>query len=355
MKRSDFHFDLPEGLIAQEPRARGQSRMLVVDPAPESGPELIDSSFDLFPQLIEPGDLLVLNDTRVFPARLLATREGNMQRPIELLLTRPMGLLRWECWAKPARRVRLHDELRLSDRLRARVTGKGEEGIVELLFEIDGGEPAFWSEVEAIGATPLPPYIHRDSPEAADRDSYQTVYARERGAIAAPTAGLHFTPEILERVTARGGEIVPITLHVGTGTFKPVKADQIEDHVMHEERYSITESSARAINEGLAGGKRIVAVGTTSVRALESSYLRGEGKIEAGPGATSIFITPGYQFNVVSSLLTNFHLPESTLLMLVSAFAGMTTIRGAYAAAIERQYRFYSFGDCMFLKHRGEW
>lgn len=356
MKRSDFHFDLPLELIAQEPRARGHSRMLVVEPAQGGIPGLADQTFASFPDLLGPGDVLVVNDTKVFPARLLATRAGNMLRPIELLLTRRLGHLRWECWAKPARRVRVGDELRFSDSLRATVAARGDEGVVEILFDVLGDdESCFWEEVETIGAMPLPPYIQRSTPHPEDRESYQTVYARERGAIAAPTAGLHFTEEILDSVRTRGVEVVPITLHVGTGTFKPVKVEHVEDHVMHEERYSISESGAKAINEVVRTGRRVVAVGTTSVRAVESAWRDGGGTIVAGPGATSIFIRPGYRFNVVSALLTNFHLPESTLLMLVSAFAGMNTIRAAYAAAIERQYRFYSFGDCMFIRQRGEW
>jgi S-adenosylmethionine:tRNA ribosyltransferase-isomerase len=257
----------------------------------------------------------------------------------------------WEAWCKPAKRVKVGDELIFSKSLRARVLGKNE-GTVTIAFESDDDIDA---EIERIGIPPLPPYIARETPRDEDRSAYQTVYAAERGAIAAPTAGLHFTTEILERIAARGVEIVRVTLHVGIGTFKPVKVDDIAEHVMDEERYEISSDAASRLNVALDEHRTIVAVGTTSVRTLESAIRAGDGHFVAGRAATSIFITPGFGFRAVDKLLTNFHLPESTLLMLVSAFAGIETIRRAYAEAIGNQYFFYSYGDCMFLNGRGSW
>ncbi|HKO01812.1 MAG TPA: tRNA preQ1(34) S-adenosylmethionine ribosyltransferase-isomerase QueA, partial [Thermoanaerobaculia bacterium] len=261
---------------------------------------------------------------------------------------------RWEAWCKPARRVRVGDELRFSDRLTARVLEKSE-GTIVIRFEGDV------AEIERIGVMPLPPYIRRpyvgpalSRPEPAesrfyvdDRETYQTIYANEPGAIAAPTAGLHFTRDSLDRIASRGIEVVRITLHVGIGTFEPVKVEDIAAHIMHSERFEISEDAAAKLN----AAKSIVAVGTTTVRALESAIR--DGRFEPGRRETSIFITPGYEFKAVDKLLTNFHLPESTLLMLVSAFAGVETIRRAYAEAIREKYRFYSYGDCMFITKRG--
>jgi S-adenosylmethionine:tRNA ribosyltransferase-isomerase len=263
--------------------------------------------------------------------------------------TRPPGPLAsargddvWEAWAKPAKRVKPGDVLTFSDALRAEVLAK-EKGTVVLRFDGDLGE------IDRIGVMPLPPYIARPEPRESDRESYQTVYAAERGAIAAPTAGLHFTPEILDEIAARGVEIVRITLHVGIGTFQPVKADDLAEHRMQSEQYDISEPAAAALNRALDEKRTVVAVGTTSVRTLESAIRAGNGRITAGRSETDIFITPGFEFRAVDRLLTNFHLPESTLLMLVSAFAGMETIRAAYREAIAREYFFYSYGDCMLL------
>ncbi|HYS52435.1 MAG TPA: tRNA preQ1(34) S-adenosylmethionine ribosyltransferase-isomerase QueA [Thermoanaerobaculia bacterium] len=331
MKRSDFHYELPSELIAQTPRERGRSRMMVVTPPDK----IIHDNFVHFAERLEPSDTLVINDTRVIPARLFAEPKGAMRRPIEVLLVEQHDPTTWEAWCKPARRVRAGDVLRFSDRLTARVLDKSE-GTIVIRFE------GHIDEVERIGVAPLPPYITRPS-TAGDRESYQTIYARERGAIAAPTAGLHFTQEILDRIAARGIEIVRVTLHVGIGTFEPVKVDDISDHVMHSERYQIGEAAAARLN----AAKSIVAVGTTTMRALESA--KQSGHFEAGKKETNIFITPGYQFRAVDKLLTNFHLPESTLLMLVSAFAGVETIRRAYQEAIRERYLFYSYGDCMFI------
>jgi len=333
MRRSDFVYHLPPALIAQEPRERGKSRMMVVTP-PDA---IAHDTFASFPRLLEPGDVLVLNDTRVIPARLFGRRAG-MTRAVEVLLTRPVSDAVWEAWAKPAKRLRAGDELTFSERLKARVEER-HEGTVVLRFDGD------LTEIDRVGVMPVPPYIGRAEPRASDRESYQTVYANERGAIAAPTAGLHFTRAMLDEI-ARTNEIVRITLHVGIGTFEPVKADDVREHVMHSERYEIGEEAAAK----LSAAKSIVAVGTTTVRTLESAY---DGGFKAGKGETNIFITPGYEFRAVDKLLTNFHLPESTLLMLVSAFAGMETMRREYAEAIRERYLFYSYGDCMFIRNRG--
>jgi S-adenosylmethionine:tRNA ribosyltransferase-isomerase len=373
MRRTDFSYHLPPDLIAQEPRERGRSRMMVV------GQSAIEhDSFANFPEKLAPGDVLVINDTRVIPARLFARTKAGMSRPIEILLTRRVAQTRvsvphtsevaipgesqpqhasdvaqtllsvpevWEAWCKPARRVKVGDELIFSDTLRAHVAGK-DEGTVVLAFEGDT------EEIERLGIPPLPPYIARETPRDDDREAYQTVYAAERGAIAAPTAGLHFTQKILDRITKRGIDIVRITLHVGIGTFKPVKVDDIADHVMDSEQYEISADAASLLNRALDERRPIVAVGTTSVRTLESAIRAGEGRFVAGRAETSIFITPGFEFRAVDKMLTNFHLPESTLLMLVSAFAGIETIRRAYAEAISHRYFFYSYGDCMFLNER---
>jgi len=340
MLRTDFAYDLPPELIAQEPRERGRSRMMVVHQD-----AIEHDSFANFPERLNAGDVLVINDTRVIPARLFAKPKGGMSRPIEILLTRQREGGVWEAWCKPAKRVKAGDELAFSDKLHARVMKK-DEGTITVAFEGD------IEEIERIGIPPLPPYIARETPRDEDREAYQTVYAAERGAIAAPTAGLHFTQEILERIAARGVDIVRITLHVGIGTFKPVKVDDVAQHVMDSERYEISADAALRLNAALDEKRPIIAVGTTSVRTLESAILAGNGRFNAGSAETKIFITPGFQFRAVDRLLTNFHLPESTLLMLVSAFAGSDTIRRAYSEAISHRYFFYSYGDCMLLDER---
>jgi S-adenosylmethionine:tRNA ribosyltransferase-isomerase len=339
MLRTDFAYDLPPDLIAQEPRERGKSRMLVVH---QDGVE--HDSFANFPERLHAGDVLVINDTRVIPARLFAKPKPGMSRPIEILLTRRVAET-WEAWCKPAKRVKAGDELIFTDTLHAHVLKK-DEGTITIAFEGDT------EEIERIGIPPLPPYIARETPRDEDREAYQTVYAAERGAIAAPTAGLHFTREILDRIAARGVDIVRITLHVGIGTFKPVKVDDVADHVMDSERYEITADAAMRLNAALDEHRAIVAVGTTSVRTLESAIRAGDGRFQSGSAETNIFITPGFPFRAIDKLLTNFHLPESTLLMLVSAFAGIDTIRRAYSEAIAHRYFFYSYGDCMFLDER---
>lgn len=345
MLRTDFSYDLPADLIAQEPRERGRSRMMVLTPQDGAPPAIEHDSFANFPQRLGQRDVLVINDTRVIPARLYARPKGQMKNPIEFLLTRERDPVTWEAWCRPAKRVRPGDTVSFSDTLSAEVLEK-EEGTVVLRFAGD------MTEIERVGIPPLPPYIERTEPRESDKDSYQTVYAAARGAIAAPTAGLHFTQEILDAIAARGVEIVRVTLHVGIGTFKPVKVDDIAEHRMDAERYDITAGAADRLNAALAEKRPIVAVGTTSVRTLESAIRAGSGRFVPGHGETSIFITPGFTFRAVDRLLTNFHLPESTLLMLVSAFAGMETVRDAYAEAIRNRYLFYSYGDCMFITRK---
>ncbi|HVG25326.1 MAG TPA: tRNA preQ1(34) S-adenosylmethionine ribosyltransferase-isomerase QueA [Thermoanaerobaculia bacterium] len=341
MKRTDFSYELPEERIAQTPRERGKSRLLVLTP-----PDRIEhDTFAGFPQRLEQGDVLVLNDTRVIPARLYARPKGEMKNPIEFLLTRERDPATWETWCRPAKRVKPGDVVTFSDTLSAEVVEK-DQGTVVIRFIGDV------HEIERLGVPPLPPYIRRAEALESDRESYQTVYAAARGAVAAPTAGLHFTQPILDEIAARGVEIVRVTLHVGIGTFKPVKADDIADHRMDTERYDITAAAADSLNAALKEKRNIVAVGTTTVRTLESAVRAGKGEFRAGHAETSIFITPGFEFQVVDRLLTNFHLPESTLLMLVSAFAGMQPIRDAYAEAIRERYFFYSYGDAMFIASR---
>lgn len=316
--------------------------MMVVTP----GAGIEHDSFANFAARLSPDDVLVINDTRVIPARLYARPRGRMTKPIEFLLTRERDPVTWETWCKPAKRVKPGDVVAFSDALSAEVVEK-EEGTVVIRFIGD------MREIERLGIPPLPPYITRTEPRESDKEAYQTVYAAERGAIAAPTAGLHFTQQILGDVAARGIEIVRVTLHVGIGTFKPVKVLSLEDHRMDAERYDLTADAADRLNTALQEKRSIVAVGTTSVRTLESAIRAGNGRFVAGHAETSIFITPGFEFRAVDRLLTNFHLPESTLLMLVSAFAGMQTIRDAYAEAIRNRYLFYSYGDCMFITSKG--
>ena len=328
MLTRDFDYELPEERIAQEPAPRGESRLLVLD---AEGPQRHRRVRDL-PGLLRPGDLLVLNDTRVIPARLYGRRgEGRM----EILLVEKLGDLEWEALVRPGRRARPGTEI-LFEGLAAEVLDKREDR-----YRLRFSEPVE-SHLDRLGHIPLPPYIHRPD-EASDRDRYQTVFARTPGAIAAPTAGLHFTERLLEEIAAAGIGIARVTLHVGIGTFKPVSAERIEDHRMDRERYEVGEETAEAIRRTRESGGRIVAVGTTVVRTLESSAGT------AGSGSTELFITPGFRFRVVDVLLTNFHLPRSTLLMLVSAFAGRERVLAAYEEAIREGYRFYSYGDAMLV------
>jgi S-adenosylmethionine:tRNA ribosyltransferase-isomerase len=334
----DFDFELPAASIAQEAAPRGESRLLVLD---REGPDRHAHVADL-PRLLRPGDLLVLNDTRVIPARLFGRRAGWPGR-MELLLVERLGDREWDALVKPGRRAKPGTVIELEESLTAEVILKREDGRHLLRFS-EPVEP----HLERLGHVPLPPYIHRpDTPE--DRERYQTVYARSPGAVAAPTAGLHFTESLLAEIAAAGIEIARVTLHVGIGTFKPVTAERIEDHRMERERYEIGAEAAGAIRRARERSGRIVAVGTTVVRTLESAVTAG-GEVLAGAGSTDIFITPGFQFQVVDVLLTNFHLPGSTLLMLVSAFAGRERILAAYGKAIREGYRFYSYGDAMLVE-----
>ncbi len=348
-RTSDFDFDLPESAIAQRPAERGQSRLLVVG-APEADRH---RSIGDLPKILRPGDLLVVNDTRVLPARIFArrqipARDDPSRREsggrVELLLVEKLGLRTWETLARPARRLRPGGILELDGGLEAEVIEVGEGGRRRLRFASEV-EP----HLERFGHMPLPPYIRRGD-EVADRETYQTVYARHPGAIAAPTAGLHFTPELLAELEARGIGRTAVTLHVGYGTFKPVAVERVEDHRMDLEHYRISSEAAEAIRRTQASGGRIVAVGTTVVRTLESAVLAGDGKVHAGGASTELFITPGFRFRVVDALVTNFHLPRSTLLMLVSAFAGREHVLAAYRQAVARGYRFYSYGDAMLLE-----
>lgn len=332
MLTSDFDYDLPAASIAQEPAPRGESRLLVLD---RTGPERHARVRDL-PRLLRPGDLLVLNDTRVIPARLFGRSAGGGK--MEILLVEPTGGLEWDALVKPGKRARPEARIELADGLWAEVVGKQEDR-----YRLRFSEPVE-PHLERLGHIPLPPYIHRpDTPE--DRERYQTVYARTPGSVAAPTAGLHFTEALLREIEEAGVSIARVTLHVGIGTFKPVTADRVEEHRMERERYEVGEETAEAIRRA----ERIVAVGTTVVRTLESAAL-GKGEVRAGSGSTELFITPGYRFQVVDALLTNFHLPRSTLLMLVSAFAGRERVLAAYEEAVREGYRFYSYGDAMFAE-----
>jgi S-adenosylmethionine:tRNA ribosyltransferase-isomerase len=334
----DFDYELPPDRIAQHPVPRGASRLLVLD---REGPERHRRVSDL-PELLRPGDLLILNDTRVIPARLFGRRSSGGQ--IEILLTGKAGAREWDALVKPGRRARPGTVIHLDEGLTAEVAEKEENGRHRLRFS-EPIEP----HLERLGHIPLPPYIQRED-EAEDRERYQTVWAKSPGAIAAPTAGLHFSREILDRLAAAGIAIAEVTLHVGLGTFKPVTAERIEDHRMESERWEVGEATAAAIRRTRDQGGRIVAVGTTVVRTLESAALAGAPHPLAGHGATELFITPGFRFRVVDVLLTNFHLPKSTLLMLVSAFAGRERVLAAYEEAIRESYRFYSYGDAMLVE-----
>ena len=348
MNVADFDFDLPANLIAQEPPAqRGGSRLMRLDRA---GGRVAHHRFVELPALLQPGDLLVVNDTRVFPARLIGVRlpgggaaECFLIRPDEEPDT-------WIALVHPGQRLREGSQMRFEsgDRvLHAEVLGRHFQGRRTVrLWTADG--TAVRDTIDAIGHIPLPPYIKReDAP--SDRDRYQTIYARERGSIAAPTAGLHFTPEILAALEARGVERATVTLHVGYGTFKPVRVDRVEEHEVDAEHYDVSEQTAAALTRAKQEGRRVIAVGTTTTRTLESLKVSADGVVAPGSGDTNLFIYPGFEFKTVSGLITNFHLPKSSLLMLVAAFTGREQILGAYRDAISRQYRFYSYGDAMLI------
>jgi S-adenosylmethionine:tRNA ribosyltransferase-isomerase len=374
---SDFNFHLPEDLIAQAPLAdRSASRLLHVE---RSTGQLSDRGFRDFAGLLRPDDLLVLNNTKVFPARLLGRRAGLNSQPVsthnpaardflqgrvEVLLTRQVssgsgpdkreGTNDWECLVRPGRKIQVGERIFFGDDeegtgggqdvLQAEVIAHGAFGERTIRFRpVDD----FFGRIARIGHVPLPPYIARPD-SSVDRERYQTVYARERGSVAAPTAGLHFTPEVLAEIADRGIETTEITLHVSLGTFQPVRVERVEEHKMHREPFTISPAAASKINSALSASRRVIAVGTTTVRSLEYAAQSG-GSISAGCGEADIFIYPGYKFQVVNGLLTNFHLPQSTLLMMVCAFAGRENVLRAYNHAVAQRYRFYSYGDCMFL------
>ncbi|EOY2816653.1 tRNA preQ1(34) S-adenosylmethionine ribosyltransferase-isomerase QueA [Enterococcus faecalis] len=342
LSTEDFDFDLPEELIAQTPlKDRASSRLLVVNK--ETG-DMEDKHFHDILDELQPGDALVMNNTRVLPARLYGEKSETGGHLEVLLLTNTEGDT-WETLIKPAKRAKVGTEIQFGDgRLKAVVKEELEHGGRIIEFKYDG---IFLEILESLGEMPLPPYIKE---RLDDPDRYQTVYAEENGSAAAPTAGLHFTKELLEEIKAKGVHLVYLTLHVGLGTFRPVSVDNIEEHHMHSEFYRLTEEAAKQLNEVRQAGGRIVAVGTTSIRTLETIGTKFNGEIQADSGWTDIFITPGYQFKVVEAFSTNFHLPKSTLVMLVSAFAGKDLTLAAYQHAIEEKYRFFSFGDAMFIK-----
>lgn len=390
---SDFNYELPPERIAQHPLSdRAASRLLHLNRADGTWQ---DRQFREFPGLLRPNDLLVLNNTRVFPARLYGHRSGERAQPlsahnpasrdflrwrVEVLLTRQISEQpnEWDCLVRPGRKIGVGEKLFFTDLhnaanpapdgphtlnpglrepvpLQAEVTARGAFGERRIRF---CPVPDFFARIDRIGHVPLPPYIDRED-QPADRDRYQTIYAKTRGSVAAPTAGLHFTPEILNRIRTRGIEIAEITLHVGLGTFQPVRAEKVEDHKLHRESYEISNHAADAINNSKAAGRRIVAIGTTTVRTLEFAARRAElisgqacatASVHAGRAEADIFIYPGYRFAIVDALLTNFHLPQSTLLMLVCALAGKEQVLNAYRHAVQSGYRFYSYGDCMFIE-----
>ncbi|MDV7812647.1 tRNA preQ1(34) S-adenosylmethionine ribosyltransferase-isomerase QueA [Enterococcus faecalis] len=342
LSTEDFDFDLPEELIAQTPlKDRASSRLLVVNK--ETG-DMEDKHFHDILDELQPGDALVMNNTRVLPARLYGEKPETGGHLEVLLLTNTEGDT-WETLIKPAKRAKVGTEIQFGDgRLKAVVKEELEHGGRIIEFKYDG---IFLEILESLGEMPLPLYIKE---RLDDPDRYQTVYAEENGSAAAPTAGLHFTKELLEEIKAKGVHLVYLTLHVGLGTFRPVSVDNIEEHHMHSEFYRLTEEAAKQLNEVRQAGGRIVAVGTTSIRTLETIGTKFNGEIQADSGWTDIFITPGYQFKVVEAFSTNFHLPKSTLVMLVSAFAGKDLTLAAYQHAIEEKYRFFSFGDAMFIK-----
>jgi S-adenosylmethionine:tRNA ribosyltransferase-isomerase len=344
MQISDFDYELPEELIAQHPLAeRDASRMLVVDRKSQTWR---DAHFTALPDYLAQGDVLVLNNTRVFPARLHGERFPS-GGAIELLLLREVEPNVWEALTRPARRLQRGSAISFGNsKLRAQVIECLSDGIRLIRFETDQPPEQM---IDEIGEPPLPPYIKRERPDSGeDKQRYQTVYASQRGAIAAPTAGLHFTPSLLERIAHQGVRIVEITLHVGYGTFEPVRVENLNEHRVAPEWFSITDDAAEMINEARATGGRIIAVGTTTTRALESAATSA-GQVKAQSDFANLTIVPGYKFRVVDALLTNFHLPRSSLLMLVSAFAGRGFILDAYHHARKERYRFYSYGDCLLI------
>ena len=346
LKTSDFFYELPQELIAQHPeRERDHSRLMVLDRQTDS---VAHRHFYDIVDYLRPEDVLVINDSKVIPARLYGHAEGREEAALELLLLRQRELDTWECLVKPGKRARLGSRAVFGEGiLMGEVVDIVEEGNRIIRFTYDKTKYAgIYDVLSVVGLMPLPPYI---TEQLGDNSRYQTVYAREEGSAAAPTAGLHFTPELLERIRQKGVAIAPVMLHVGLGTFRPVKAERINEHIMHSEFFSVPEESARIINERKARGGRLICVGTTSCRTIES-VAQEDGHIPALSGDTGIFIYPGYRFKAVDALITNFHLPESTLLMLVSAFYDRDRVMAAYETAVRERYRFFSFGDAMFIE-----
>ena len=339
MKKNDFYFDLPPELIAQTPlKQRDASRLLCLE---KTSGRIRHGQFRELPNMLREGDCLVMNDSRVIPARLFGTRPTGGS--VEVVLLRDLGCDEWECLTRPGRKTAPGTELTFgSGELTAVVTRAEADGNKILRFHYEG---IFLEVLDALGQMPLPPYIKE---KLEDKERYQTVYARDPGSAAAPTAGLHFTPELLSQIEQRGVRLCYVTLHVGLGTFRPVKEENIEDHPMHAEFCIVPEETAAIVNETHAKGGRVVAVGTTSCRTLES-FTDDNGILKAGSGWTDIFIYPGYRFKAIDALITNFHLPESTLIMLVSALAGRENVLHAYEEAVRERYRFFSFGDAMFI------
>ena len=338
MNTKDFYYDLPQERIAQVPlKDRSKSRLLDFD---KNTGEVRHRIFEDIVEDFGENDVLILNNTRVLPARMFGVKEETGAK-IEILLTKRMDLKTWEVMAKPAKRLKKGSRVRFSDRLCAEVIQEHEEGLRILEFEYEG---VFEEIIDEIGTMPLPPYIRE---KLSDQERYQTVYSKVKGSSAAPTAGLHFTNEILERLEKKGVQIEYVTLHVGLGTFKTVSVEDVENHTMHSEYYRIEEDVAERINLAKAQGKKITCVGTTSVRTVESAAV--DGRLEKLEGETQIFIYPPYEFKIVDALVTNFHLPESTLIMLISAFSDREKILSAYRIAVEEEYRFFSFGDAMYI------
>lgn len=340
MKTEDFDYDLPEELIAQTPlKNRDESKLLILD---KNTGEIAHSYFKNIIDALEPGDVLVLNDTKVMPARLYGIKTDT-NAVIEVLMLKEQGENTWTCLTRPAKRVKVGTIIKFSDKLSAECLSIGEEGIRELKFIYHG---VFYEILDELGEMPLPPYIHE---KLEDKDRYQTVYAKNIGSAAAPTAGLHFTKELLQKIIDKGIKVEYITLHVGLGTFRPVNVEDISSHKMHSEYYEMTEETAKVLNEAKNNKNRIISVGTTSTRTLET-IMNNYGEFKECHGWTDIFIYPGYTFKAIDALITNFHLPKSTLVMLVSALAGTDKIMAAYKEAINKKYRFFSFGDAMFIK-----
>ena len=339
MKTSDFYYDLPEELIAQTPvEPRNSSRLMVL---PRNGGKIEHKHFYDLPEFLKPGDCLVLNNTRVLPARLYGTREDTGV-VVEFVLLRQHGNKLWECLAGPGKKAKTGYKFKFSDKLTATVTDVLEDGNRMLDFACEGD---FFAVLDEVGQMPLPPYIKE---KLKDKERYQTVYSKDAGSAAAPTAGLHFTKEMLESIKAMGVNIAYVTLHVGLGTFRPVKVEDVTQHKMHTEHYYIPEEAAKTINDTRKNGGRVICVGTTSCRTVESCAKK-YGEIKECSGDTDIFIYPGFEFKCMDGLITNFHLPESTLIMLVSAFAGYDNIMKAYNIAVKEKYRFFSFGDAMLI------